>query len=131
MRLWRSDESSITIANAGLSYGSSSMSADHLIVVKIERPQRSGDGRQLGPGEPLILVAVELIEERVGAADRLPADLEPKRAQDRSQSLGQLVDRNLAVLGLDIELRQRGDLGSRRPPAARGRREWPDRPPWS
>ena len=69
-----------------------------------------------------VLIAVELIEERIGAADRLPPDLEPERAQNRAEGLGQLVDRDLAVFGLDVQLSERGKLGRAASPAARGRR---------
>ncbi len=94
--------------------------ADHFVVVEVERPERSGDRRQLGPGELAVLVAVELIEERVGAADRLPADLEPERAQDRAEGLGQLVDRDLAVLGVDVQLAAES-AGAAAPVASRTR----------
>ena len=58
--------------------------ADHFVIVEVEPAQRPGDRRQLGPGEPSILVAVELIEECIGPADRLTPDLDAERAQNRA-----------------------------------------------
>ena len=95
--------------------------ADHFVIVEVERPERSGDGGEFGPGELAVLIAVELIEERIGAADRLPPDLESERTQDRAEGLGQFVDRDDAVFGVDVQLsseRGRGRAG--RQPHERG-----------
>ena len=127
----RSDDSSIEGGERRAVEGLELVGADHLIVVEVERPERSGDRRQLGPGELAVLVAVELIEERVGAADRLPPDLEPERAQDRAEGLGQLVDRDLAVFRLDVQLSESGQRGRAGRQPHEGGRRLPGRPPWS
>ena len=107
-RARRSDDSSSIAVNAGLLNGSSSSGV--IISLSSRSSGRSDPAIAANSGRVLaVLIAVELIEERVGAADRLPSDLETEWPQDRPQSFGQLVDRDDTVFRVDIQPFERED----------------------
>ena len=78
--------------------------ADQFVVVEVEPAERAGDGRQLGPGDLPVLVAVEVVKKGVGPPVREPVDLDPEWPGRRPDRVGQLLDGDDAVLRLRVDL---------------------------
>ena len=90
---------------------------DQLVVVEVEAVERRDGRGQLGLGERAVLVAVEVVEQGVVALDRPARPTWTRNGPEGGpEDLGQLVERDLAVLRVGVEV----GAGQRRRTAGRG-----------